>query len=100
MSIYFIIAGMAIVTIIPRVIPAAIIHKMNFRPWVHRALQAVPFAALGALIFPGVLSVYEDRPLIGLIGGCIAILLAFAGLHLLFIVIGAIASVYLMSLTL
>lgn len=97
--IYFIIAGMAIVTIIPRMIPAAIIHKMNFRPWVHRALQAIPFAALGALIFPGVLTVYEDKPLIGFIGGLFAIILAFIGLHLIFIVIGAIAAVYFMSLT-
>lgn len=96
--IYIIIAGMAIATMIPRIIPAAIIHKMNFRPWVHRALQAIPFAALGALIFPGILSVYEDKPLIGLIGGLVAIFLAYIGLHLIFIVVAAIASVYLMSL--
>lgn len=97
--IYFIIAGMAIATIIPRIIPAAIIHKMNFRPWVHRALQAIPFAALGALIFPGVLTVYEDKPLVGLFGGIIAVILAFVGLHLMIIVVGAIATVYLLSLT-
>lgn len=72
---------------------------MNFRPWVHRALQAIPFAALGALIFPGILSVYEDQPIIGFIGGIVAIFLAFIGLHLIFIVVGAIASVYIMSLT-
>ncbi|HLR15229.1 MAG TPA: AzlD domain-containing protein [Bacillota bacterium] len=97
--IYLIIAGMAIATIIPRIIPAAIIHKMNFRPWVHRALQAIPFAALGALIFPGILSVYEDQPFFGLMGGLVAIVLSFIGLHLIFIVVGAIASVYIMSLT-
>jgi len=96
--IYFIIAGMAVVTIIPRIIPAAIIHKLNFRPWLHRALQAVPFAALGALIFPGILSVYEDKPLIGLVGGVVAVVLTFIGLHLIFIVIGSIAAVYFMAL--
>ncbi len=96
--IYFIIAGMALATMIPRMIPAAIIHKMNFRPWVHRFLQAIPFAALGALIFPGILYVFEDRPTIGLIGGFVAVVCAFVGLHLIFIVLFSIAAVYITSL--
>lgn len=48
-----IIIGMAAVTMIPRVIPAFIVDKLQFRDWINRWLNAIPYAALGALIFPG-----------------------------------------------
>ncbi|HLR81416.1 MAG TPA: AzlD domain-containing protein [Bacillota bacterium] len=96
--IFFIIIGMALVTMIPRVIPAFIVEKLSFRAWVNRWLNAIPFAALGALIFPGILSVNADKPYIGLIGGLIAIALAYIGLNVVLVVIGAIATVFVLSL--
>ena len=83
--IYLIILGMALVTMIPRIIPAFIVDKLEFRDWINRWLSAIPFAALGALIFPGILAVKPDQPHIGLIGGLVAIVLAYIGLSLIHI---------------
>lgn len=96
--IYIIIIGMAVVTIIPRVLPSFIVNKFIFHEWVNNWLQAIPYAALGALIFPGILSVKSGDPKIGLIGGLVAIILAYVGLNVIFVVIGAIATVYVLTL--
>ncbi|SHH04000.1 Branched-chain amino acid transport protein [Virgibacillus chiguensis] len=93
----FIVAGMALVTMIPRVIPAFIVDKLQFRDWVNRWLNAIPYAALGALIFPGIMSVKADEPHIGLFGGIVAILLAYLGVHIILVVITAIVTVYLLT---
>lgn len=96
--ILLIILGMSIATMLPRLIPAFIVDKLQFKDWVNNWLNAIPYAALGALIFPGVLSVYPDKPFIGLAGGAVAIVLAYFGLNIIFVVIGAILSVLLLSI--
>lgn len=96
--IYFVIFGMAIVTILPRVIPAFVVNRFVFKDWFNNWLQAIPFAALGALIFPGILTVKEGAPHIGLLGGIVAIVLAYFGLNIVFVVIGAIATVYVLTM--
>lgn len=95
--IFLIIIGMGLVTMIPRLIPAFIVDKLLFREWVNRWLQAIPFAALGALIFPGILNVKPDQPHIGFVGGFVAILLAYLGVNVIFVVIGAIITVFLLT---
>lgn len=96
--IILIIIGMSLATMIPRFIPAFIVDKFIFKDWINRWLQAIPYAALGALIFPAILTVKEGEPHIGLIGGIVAIILSFIGLNLVFVVIGAIATVYFLSI--
>lgn len=96
--ILYIIIGMALVTVIPRVIPAFLVNQFIFRDWMNRWLQAIPYAALGALIFPGILSVKSGAPHIGLLGGLAAVVLAYLGLNIVFVVIGSIATVYLLML--
>lgn len=98
MIILYIIIGMTVVTALPRVIPAVIVDKFVFRDWMNRWLHAIPYAALGALIFPGILTVKSGSPHIGLIGGIVAIILAYIGLNIIFVVIGAIATVFLLTL--
>jgi branched-subunit amino acid transport protein len=88
---------MSLATMIPRIIPAFIVDKLQFRDWVNRWLNAIPYAALGALIFPGIMSVHPDKPYAGLIGGAVAIALAAIGLNVILVVIGAIAAVFLLS---
>lgn len=98
MIIVYIIIGMALVTALPRVIPSIVVDKFVFRDWLNRWLHAIPYAALGALIFPGILSVKAEAPHIGFIGGLVAIGLAYIGLNIIFVVIGAIATVYLLMM--
>ncbi|MBM7551134.1 AzlD domain-containing protein [Thalassobacillus pellis] len=94
----WIIVGMALVTAIPRVVPAFIVDKLRFPGWVDRWLNAIPYAALGALIFPGIINVKPESPHIGITAGIIAIGLAWAGLNIILVVIGAITTVFLMTL--
>lgn len=96
--IFLIIIGMSLVTMIPRIIPAFIVEKMVFKDWINKWLAAIPYAALGAMIFPGILYVKENEPMIGIIGGIVAIGLAFLGLNVMFVVVGAIGTVYLLTM--
>ncbi|SDJ89551.1 AzlD domain-containing protein [Sediminibacillus albus] len=96
--ILLIIVGMSLVTMIPRVIPAYIVDKLHFPEWMNSWLNAIPYAALGALIFPGILSVKPDEPHIGLLGGAVAVILALCGLNIILVVLGAIAAVFLLTI--
>jgi branched-subunit amino acid transport protein len=96
--IFVIIFGMALVTIVPRAMPAFIVNKFIFHDWVNNWLRAIPFAALGALIFPSILAVKEGDPKIGLIGGVVAVVLAYFGLNVILVVIGGIATVYFLTM--
>jgi branched-subunit amino acid transport protein len=95
--IFLIIIGMSLVTMVPRMIPAFIVDKLQFHDWVNNWLNAIPYAALGALIFPGILSVKADQPHVGIIGGVVAIVLSYLGLNVIFVVIGAIVTVFLLT---
>lgn len=96
MIILLIIIGMSLATMIPRVIPVFIVDKLQFRDWLNRWLNAIPYAALGALIFPGILSIKPDQAHIGLIGGVVAIGLAYIGLNIIFVVLGAVGAVFIL----
>lgn len=91
-----VIIGMAIVTVLPRIIPAFIVERLKFPQWVNYWLSAVPYAALGALIFPGILTVVPDQPWIGLVGGLVAIILSIFRFHMVIIVLGAAFTVFLL----
>jgi len=96
--ILLIIIGMSIVTMVPRFIPAFIVNNLVFKDWINNWLQSIPYAALGALIFPGVLLVKEDQPHIGLIGALVAIVLSYIGLNVVLVVIASIVTVYFMTM--
>lgn len=93
MKIFFLIAGMAVVTYLPRLLPAVFLDRYQFPGWFQKWLQAIPYAALGALIFPGVLLVKEDQPLLGLAGGVVAFLLALLEVHITLVMVGAVLTV-------
>ncbi len=70
------ILGMALVTYLPRVIPAFIIDRVSLGGRVAKFLNLIPYTAMAALIFPGVLSTDADRWYIGVIGAAVAIALS------------------------
>lgn len=96
--IFAIIIGMSLVTMIPRVIPAYIVDKVTFPDWANRWLNAIPYAALGALIFPGIMSVKAGEPHVGIIGGIVAVILSFIGLNVILVVLGAIITAFLITI--
>lgn len=75
--IILLILGMSIVTYIPRALPAAVIDRLNFSPKVEKFLRLIPYTAMAALIFPGILTADTARPEIGIVGGAVAGVLAW-----------------------
>ena len=76
MNIPLLILGMALVTFIPRILPAFIVEKIKMNRYAERFLKLIPYTAMAALVFPGVLGVGGGRWYIGAIGAAVAILLA------------------------
>lgn len=97
MKTVYLIAGMAVVTYLPRLLPALFLDHFRFPTWFEKWLKSIPYAALGALIFPGILLVKQDQPLLGLAGGVVALVLALLNLHVTLVMAGSIIVVYLLQ---
>lgn len=93
MTVFWIVIGMSLATMVPRWLSAWVVGRLRLPAWVRRWLNSIPFAALGALVFPGILSVEPKEPAVGLIGGIVAAILAGFRLPILFIIVGAILTV-------
>ncbi len=78
-----IIVGMALVTYIPRALPGLLLERYHLPPRAVQWLRQVPYAALGALIFPGI--VQGEKPLVGVVSGLTAALLGWLGVHLVLV---------------
>jgi len=96
--IWLMIAGMCVVTFVPRVIPLLLGRDLALPRWIRRWLSFFPYAALGALIFPGILTVVQGRPWIGLAAGGCAALLALKTRNAIFPVLAAIAVTVILEL--
>ncbi len=97
-EIYLLIIGMAVVTYIPRVLPAFLTDKIAFKGRAKKFLSLLPYAAMSALVFPGVFSVDDAFPLYGIAGGAVAALLAYFKCPLIVSVLGAVGVNYLLYL--
>lgn len=84
--IIWIIIGMAIVTYIPRMIPLVVMNPEQIHPKLQGILKNVPYAILGALIFPAVFTV-SDQIWFGTVGAIAAFLAAYLGASLIFVVL-------------
>jgi branched-subunit amino acid transport protein len=88
---------MAAVTYIPRVLPMLFVKERSKSRLLRSFLHYVPFAALGAMTFPGIL--YSTGNMTSaLIGMTVALILAFFEKGLLEVAVGAILTVYLIQL--
>lgn len=87
---------MAVVTYLPRVMPMIFVKKRLKSPFLRSFLYYVPYAALGAMTFPGILySTGDVRSAIA--GMSVALLLSFYEKGLLEVAVGAIVAVYIIQ---
>lgn len=92
------ILGMAVVTYIPRAIPLTFLEGKELPPVVSGILRNIPFAVLGALIFPAILYVQEGNLLFGFIGTIVAFTLAILFSNVMVVVLGTIGVLAVYSL--
>ena len=62
MDVFIIILIMSAATYIPRLMPMLFFRVDSISPALRRMLSYIPYAALGALIFPGSISAVNGRP--------------------------------------
>jgi len=84
----WIITGMMVVTYIPRLLPGLLIERQQVPPWFQKWLQNIPYAALGALILPGILK--GETPVVGVVGGITAVILSLLDMHIVIVMVGTI----------
>lgn len=99
-KILLLIFSMAAVTYIPRALPAVLVDKMKFGAKTEKFLNLIPYTAMAALIFPGVLTADASRPMIGIAGGAVAVVLAWRKCPVMVCVLAAIAADFLLYLVL
>ncbi len=89
-TVWIIIIGMALVTYVPRLLPLVALDAEKIPPVLARMLRNIPYAALGALIFPGILGIH-DQLWYGLVGAAVAVGVALTGAHLIVVVLSSVA---------
>ncbi len=93
-SLALLVVAMGLVTYLPRMLPLTFLNDMRLPRFVNSFLRFVPFAALGALIFPGILS-STGNVNSAVIGGVAAVLLALGRVNITLVVFGGILGAYL-----
>jgi branched-subunit amino acid transport protein len=105
-NVFWIALGMGIVTYIPRMLPLVAIKASGVPPFLQGVLKNVPFAVLGALIFPSIfviqsgslLHITWNDFLFGLIGGAVAFFVSYLEWNIIFVVLSSIAVLTIYSL--
>jgi branched-subunit amino acid transport protein len=89
-EILWMIIGMGLVTYIPRMLPFVLFKGKELPSFIQGVLKNVPYATLGALIFPGILFIQKSDIWYGVLGAVAAFIIAFLGANVIIVVIGAI----------
>ena len=91
----WLLAGMFLVTFLPRLIPFLFARQLDMPPWIKKWLKFFPYAALGALIFPGILEAVPGKPALAAGAGVLAAVCSLFIRNITVIVVLAIAAVLL-----
>lgn len=83
--------GMALVTYVPRTLPALIIDKVRLGKKFEKFLKLIPYTAMSALIFPAVIGTDPERIYVGIAGALTAFLVSWKRLPVIAAVLSAIA---------
>ena len=73
MNAWVLIACMAAVTFLPRVLPGYLVGKIHYGKRIEKFLRLIPYTAMTALVLPGIFSVDTSYWWIGAVGGLVAI---------------------------
>lgn len=90
-EILWMIIGMGLVTYIPRMLPFVLFKGKELPHFIQGVLKNVPYATLGALIFPGILLIQKGNVWYGLLGASAAFITAFLGANVIVVVLGSVA---------
>ncbi|MBV7508574.1 AzlD domain-containing protein [Bacillus sp. sid0103] len=90
-EILWMVLGMGVVTYIPRMMPFVLLKGKELPPFIQGVLKNVPFATLGALIFPSILLIQNNDIWYGVLGAAAAFIAAFLGANVIIVVLGSIA---------
>lgn len=90
----FALIGMTVVTYLPRMAPMVLLRDIKLPAFIKTFLEFIPFAALGALIVPGIFTSTGDIKS-AFAGTVISVVLAFFRLNTMFVVLGGILGVFL-----
>lgn len=97
MSVLVLIFILTVVNVAIRVVPTFLVGKLELPENFVAFLNYIPIAALGVLIFPGILTAVET-PAQGLLAGVFAAALGILRVPLFFIVVLSVAFVYILML--
>ena len=91
MDLLVLVLGMALVTYLPRMLPLVLLQNVELPSFVRQFMKYIPYAALGALIFPGILSSTGNEHIESAIVGCgLSVILAWFEMNLIFVVLGGV----------
>lgn len=97
MKYWLLVLGMGVVTYLPRMVPIVFLNNVRLPRFWQSFLGFTPYAALGALIFPGILFSTGDM-YSAIFGGLISLMLALTRMNITLVVLGGIAAVYMWNL--
>jgi branched-subunit amino acid transport protein len=95
--IYWMIFGMFVVTYVPRMLPLVLTKDLHFPPIVEKWLSFIPYAALGALIFPGVMTVTAEAPWIGFVAAACTFLVAWYIRQMIVVLISSVVFLFILQ---
>lgn len=91
-DVLLVILGMALVTFLPRAIPAVFSEKMRFSRRMEKFLQLIPYTAMACIIVPGVFTAQTEVPWVNIVGAAAAAVLGYKKCSPMLCVLGAIAA--------
>ncbi len=97
---YILVLGMCLVTYIPRLIPLLMMQQIKLPSFLERFLSYIPFAALGALIFPQVFfSAGEKNLFPATLATIVCMMLAWKRVNVIIVVLVGILITYVLTQT-
>ncbi len=98
-SLSLVIVGMVVVTYLPRLLPFYLPASAARNQRLASVLELLPYTAIGALLFPGVVEAVNGSPAASLVGLTVAVLVAALTRIPIAVVVLAVLAVYIARLS-